>query len=186
MSDRLARLDDYVRGVLADAEATAFEEELFEAVGDAEAEADLRFFDRANRILGTLAADGWFDGPATEEKVRALEASGVRLHRIDIPAEGGEVPIEPLPADAQLVVLRSLVDLRGYAEVEVAVENADGSPVKTFRGVECDPSTGNVYALCVAPLAQLALCTAPRKWRVTGSRDGKRELITAFESQPRR
>lgn len=57
--------------------------------------------------------------------------------------------------------------------------------MKTFRGVECDPTSGNIYAICAAPLARMAYAERRRISRITGVRNGKRELIAVYDSAPR-
>lgn len=183
MSD-LDRLDDYVTGVLDDDAASAFEDEMFAACGeDGALSADLRFFERTHRLVAWLSRHVRLNAPSTAADVDALRAAGVKLHVIDVVAE--KVEIAAWPDDTDVVVLVNRADIRGYDDVEVAVENPDGTLVKTFRGVLGEPDTGNVYAICAAPLAKLAFATKHRIARMTGMRNGKRELIMVFETVPR-
>lgn len=179
----LERLDDYATGVLADADADAFEEEMFAASGeDGELTADLRFYERAHRLIAWLSARVRLNAASTAADVDALRATGAKIHVIDVTTE--KVEIGAWADDIDVVVLISRVDIRGYDDVEVEVENSDGTLVKTFRGVLGEPDTGNVYAICAAPLAKLAFSTQRRLAKMSGVRNGKRELITVFETVP--
>lgn len=181
MSEEIARLDDYVTGVLDDDTAAEFEEEMFAAV--AAEPGELVFFDRAHRLLAWLTPRVRLDGPSTGADVEALRAAGLKVHIIELTSE--KTDIDPWPEDVQVVVLACRVDIRGYEDVEVEVENPDGTLVKTFRGVLGEPDTGNVYAICAEPLAKLGYGTKRRISRFTGIRGGRRELITVYDTVPR-
>jgi hypothetical protein len=186
-ADRLGRLDDYVTGAFDDAEAASFEQAMFEAVGtDAESEADVQFFDRSAVLIGRFVARGGrLVGPSTEQDIHTLRAHGLKVHVIDVEVpKGGRIEFSPWPEDVQFVVFRNHVDVRDFEDIEVEIENPDGTRVKTFRGVESDPATGHIYALCVEPLARMAFATKPRVTRFTGVRAGKREVITEYSSVP--
>lgn len=186
-ADRLGRLDDYVTGAIDDAEAASFEEAMFDAVGtDAEAEAAVQFFDRSALLIGRFIAHGGrLVGPSTEQDIHTLRAHGLKVHVIDVEVPtGGRIEVTPWPEDAQVVVFRNHVDVRDFEDIEVEIENPDGTRVKTFRGVEADPATGHIYAICVEPLAKMAFGAKPRVTRFTGVRAGKREVITEYSSAP--
>lgn len=181
----IALLDDYVTGMLDDDAANAVEERLFDApaVGDALA-ADLAFFDRSHRLLGWLAAHVALDRSATAADVAALRSRGLKVHQQDV-LSNAPTDVEPWADDVDVVVFVVRTDVRGWDEVEVEVTNADGTPVKTFRGVLGEPGTGNLYAVCAPPLAKLGFGVKTRVARVTGMRNGQRELISTFETHPR-
>lgn len=183
MSSRLELLDDYASGHMSDEGAAAFEEAMFTAPE----EEDLRFFDRAHLLMGWLASIGALTGGATAQDIEALRAKGLRVHVVELAGGGGgTVEVEPWGEDVQVVVFHTTTDLRGFEEVEVEVQNPDGAPIKTFRGVQCDPTNGNIYAVCAPPLAMMAYGKKRRISRITGVRDGKRETIAVYDSAPSR
>jgi hypothetical protein len=183
MSTNLARLDDYTSGLLSDDEESALEEEMFASPDDA----NLRFFDRAHRLLEWLASRAGLASGVTANDIEALVARGVRVHSIEYGGErGSKVTIEPWASEVEVVVFHNTSDLREWQDIEIEVENLDGTHVKTFRGVRPDPTSGNVYGICAAPLAQMAYGDRPRVTRFTGVRGGKREVIAVYESTPAR
>jgi len=177
--NRLEQLDDYVSGVMTDAEATTFEETLFED----DNEETVRFFDRSQRLLLWLAEMGGFD-PMFGPEVDALKQR-VKVHVVTIdPSRGKKMTIDRWPSEMEVIVFHCVVDTRGYEEIEAEVQNPNGTPIKTFRGIVPEPSTGNVYSVCSEPLARMAYADAPRFTRITGVKNGKRETIAEIESVP--
>jgi hypothetical protein len=55
----------------------------------------------------------------------------------------------------------------------------------TFRDVACDPHDGNLYSVCMEPVARIALTSGRLRWQITGQRAGKRETVADFTSQVR-
>ncbi|HVX95007.1 MAG TPA: hypothetical protein VHK47_08855 [Polyangia bacterium] len=185
---RLARADDYVSGHLGDAEAAAFEDELFAAVGgdhaaDSEAVAAAGFVDTATRLLGTLHGFAELLEGATHAHVDQLRAAGARIHFFELGA-GVPVSLPKWGADVDIVVARLNVDLRAHGLVDVEVETADGRPVKTFREVACDPADGALYAICQEPLARLAFTRGRTISRVISTKSGRRETVAVFDVDP--
>jgi hypothetical protein len=181
MSQHLVELDDYASGRMSNEDAAAFEERLFAAPEDE----DVRFFDRTHRLMEWLASLGGLTGGATARDVEALRAQGLRVHVVEL-GSGGNVDVEPWGEDVQIVVFHNTLDLSGYEDVEVEVQNPDGTPIKTFRSVQCDPDSGNIYAVCAAPLAKMAYGDKRRISRITGVRGGSRETIALYDSAPSR
>jgi hypothetical protein len=193
-AERLLRLDDYVAGDLPDAEAARFEEELFAAAADADPPAGMRtndglasdatFVDRLVRMALDTNAAGGFAGGATRAQVDALLSSGLPVHYVDLGA-GGEKVFTPWdPAEVRYVVARLSVDLRDYQDIEVEVATADGTPVKTFRGVTCAPEDGALYAVCHEPLARIAFARGRSVSRVVATRAGRRETVAVYDVRP--
>lgn len=185
---RLGRVDDYVSGHLDDAEAAAFEDELFAAAGgdhaaDDEGVAAASFVDRATRLMGTLQGFAELLEGATRAHVDQLRATGARVHFFEL---GAGVPVD-LPkwgTDVDIVVARLNVDLRAHGLVDVEVETADGRPVKTFREVTCDPADGALYAICQEPLARLAFTRGRTISRIISTKSGRREIVAVFDVNP--
>jgi len=183
-TDPLGRLDDYLSGHLGQAEAAAYEDDLFAAAAAGAPESALvDFADRLARMSAALAAAGGFAGGGTRAQVDELGAAGLRVHYVDLGA-GGTVQFPPWQADTQVVVTRLGIDVRGYDTVDVEVETPAGQPVKTFRDVVCDPSDGALYAVCQEPLARLAFQRGRTISRVIGSRGAQRETVAVFEILP--
>jgi hypothetical protein len=184
---RLARADDYVSGHMDEAEATAFEDDLFAAFGGDESEDEVvaaaSFVESATRLLGTLQGFAELLEGATRAHVDQLRATGARIHFFEL---GAGVPVS-LPSwgkDVDIVVARLNVDLRAHGLVDVEVETADGRPVKTFREVACDPTDGALYAICQEPLARLAFTRGRTISRVISTKSGHRETVAVFDVNP--
>jgi hypothetical protein len=174
------RLDDYQQGVMADADAASFEDELFATAAAGQAE-EVAFVDRVSLIGQYLGPRGGLDVGSTRQRVEQLIAAG---HRVQImaPEPADQVQFPPIDPDAELIVTQLCLDLRGYDALDFIIEKPDGTELKTFRDVQCDPETGNVYALCEAPLARISLLNRHIITRIMGTRAGKREEIGRFES----
>ena len=182
--DPLTGLDDYLSGYLGDAEAAAYEDDLFAAAAAGAPEVSaLDFVDSLARMSARLAAAGDFAGAATRAQFDALAAAGVRLHFVDL-GPGGATVVPPWSPDTQLVVTRLGVDVRGFETVDVEVETPDGRAVKTFREVICDPADGALYGVCQEPLARLAFTRGRTILSVVGMRGGRRETVAVFQVAP--
>jgi len=181
-ADALCLLDDYVSGALPEAEALAYEAELFERAASGVAPEAL-FVDRLALLGRFLQGRTGLDNGSTRAQVDALVRRGFRVHSIDL-GSGGRVEISPWPDDIEIVVTRLAVDARGFDQVQVECHTLGGQLVKTFLDVQCDPEDGVLYAVCEAPLARLSTLAGPIVATVTGVRSGQRELIGSFETHP--
>lgn len=178
----LLRTDDYVSGHMSDADADAFEEELFAAP---DAAGDAAFVDDLARLLAVCDADGGLVDGGTRAQVDALRAAGARVHFADLGGGGAPVAFPGWDADEiDVVVARLGVDLRGYESVDVEVETGDGRPVKTFRDVACDPTDGALYAICREPLARLAFGKGRTISRIIATQGGRRTTVAVFQVTP--
>ena len=176
-------LDAYQTGDMPEAEATRFEEELFASAAAGVAE-EARLVDRLSLIGQFLWPRGGWDIGSSRARVDELIAAGLRVQVLD-PVSGG--PGEPLLVpkiddDAEIVVTRVAIDVRGYDSVDVIVEKPDGTPLKVFRDIGFDPTDGSVYALCEAPLARISTQQKHIRSRVIGTRAGKKHVIAVFET----
>jgi hypothetical protein len=150
-------LDDYVSGDMPDADVAGFEEELFAAAAAGRA-AEAEFVDQFVQLGRHLTLRAGFDMGSTRARVDELIAAGLNVQILEPEsAADGSHAFPPIREDAELVVTVIPFDVRGYDSLEVAIERPDGSPLKTFRDVSCDPETGYLYALCEAPLARLSV-----------------------------
>ena len=177
-AERLAALDDYVTGHMADEEAARFEEALFDAPDD-----DAAFSDGLARTVTLMARSAVWDG-GRREHVDQLRAAGLNVHYVDLGSGGAPTTLAAWAAGTQIVVIRLGVDLRAYDGADVEVETTDGRPIKTFRDVVCDPSDGALYAVCQEPLAQYLLRQRRLNARVVGTRGDRRETVAVFDILP--
>lgn len=183
---KLERLDDYVTGTMPDDEAAGFEEELFAAAAKGEDE-EARWFERFQLLMSWFAKDGLLVRGTTAEDVDALVAAGLKVHVVELEADKTLAYEEK---DVDIVVTHVPLDVRGYDDVIATIERPDGRVLHTFRDCMSDPKTGHLYAICAAPLANLAWGGGPRVTRVTGVRrapgepaDSRREEL-ATEPRP--
>lgn len=178
----LEELDDYVHGVLEEEHVARFEEELFLQLeaGDNPA---LSFADELAARLSWLVSHQHFGESRTRREVEALRASNPHVH-YQFLAAGQRTELAGWSEDTELVVIHLGVDLRGYEHAEMHAQRPDGTPIITFRDVRCDPEDGNVYAVCFEPLARLAFASGPVQGKLTGLRNGRRELIAELETTP--
>jgi len=172
-------LDDYLHGGMPDADAEQLEERLFAAAAIGE-DHDPQFLDNLQRRATWLAAEGQFGESYTGAEVAALLARETNIHRIDL-TSSGDVELTMWKPDTKRVVVHLEVDLREYEQVEVAAYTPGVSEaIMTFRGVQCDPVDGSIYAVCMEPLARMALTAGKLHWKVTGQRSGQREQVAEY------
>jgi hypothetical protein len=176
-----AELVDYESGELSDAEAAAFEETLFAAAAEGQA-AEATFVDKVSLIGQYLLPRGGFDIGSSRARVDALIAAGLRVQLVD-PALAEVMEIPAVADDTEIFVTLLRMDVRGYDSVDAIVQKPDGSELKTFRDIGCDPQTGYVYAVCEAPLARIAAKQRRTITRVVGTRDGVAHTLAVFESR---
>lgn len=180
----LEALDDYVTGTMPETEADAFEEELF-AAATTGTDADARWFDRFHRLMARIGPSEMLIRATGAADVAELRKHGVRVHVVELGA-GGKVDYTVPESAVDVIVSKLSVDVRPYDDVVATIENPDGTVLHTFRDCLGEPGTGNLYALCAAPLARKSLGAAPRVTRITGVRKGAstREQIALFETTP--
>lgn len=171
----LARLDDYVRGHDAEAEASAFEEELF-ARALADEAPDLELHEALGQALRASAASGALELWLTKAGVARLEGSGLRVLRARW-SESGPASVPDLDVDFDVLVTEVPIDLRGARRLDVEIFDLEGRHLKTMPEVSFDPDDGAVYACCDAKLARLATRarTMSRVW-VTDA-EGRRSVV---------
>lgn len=171
----LARIDDYVRGHVPEAEEPAFEEDLFAQAlaGDAP---DLELHHALGLALRESATMGALELWLTKASVARLESSGLRVLRARW-SENGPTSVPDLEADFDLLVTEVPVDLRGARRLDVEIFDLEGRHLKTMPEVSFDPDDGAVYACCDAKLARLATRarTLSRVWVTDG--EGRRSVI---------
>ena len=178
------RLDDYQTGVMSEADARDFEDELFTSAGNGSA-AELDFVDRVSRWGHHLVGRGGFDIGSTRARVDELIAKGLRVQLLAAGPENlvdGVFQLPKIDDDAQIVVTHLPLDVRGYDSVDVIVEKADGTLLKRFREIGWEPSDGTLYAVCEAPLARISAAVGHVRSTVLGKRGGQEHVIATFES----
>jgi len=175
-----ADLDDYLTGVMSDGDAAAFEEKLFAdaASGDAP---EAAFIDKITLIGRYLAPRGGWDIGSTRARVDSLVAAGLKVQIID-PEPSQPIRLPAIDAAAEIVVTVIRLDGRGYDSLDVIVAKPDGTELKTFRDVSCDPETGFFYAVCEAPLARISMQQKHIVSTIIGTRHGERHTVARFET----
>jgi len=175
-------LDAYQSGGMSDADAQAFEEELFASAASGIA-TEAAFVDHVTRIGQHLEPRGGFDIGSTRARVDSLIAQGLRV-QILVPADltAKVLQLPRIEDDVDIVVTHLPLDVRGYDSVNVHVEKADGTYLKTFREISWDPDSGNLYAVCEAPLARISAQVGRVRTRIIGTRDGAEHHIATFET----
>jgi hypothetical protein len=174
-------LDDYLHGGIPDPDAEQLEERLFAAAAVGE-DHDPQFLDNLQRRATWLAAEGQFGESYTGAEVEALLARESNIHRIEL-TRSGDVELSMWKPDIKRIVVHLVVDLREYEQVEITAHTPGvGEAIMTFRGVQPDPVDGSIYAVCMEPLARMALTAGKLHWRVTGQRSGKREQLTEYST----
>lgn len=147
----LERLDDYLRGALADAEADAYEEELFGRAATGRAP-ELAFVDGLTAALRDAVERGTYELYVTAAGVERVMARGVRVQRVELLNT-----VEPqryvLERDADLVVARMPVDLTGVRSLDAEIYAGDRLS-KVMRDVSFDPGDGAVFFCCDGELAR--------------------------------
>ncbi len=128
-----------------------------------------------------LLPRGGFDIGSSRARVDQLVAAGLRVQLIE-PEPGPVSHLPKIDADAEIVVTHVPIDVRGYDSVDVVIEKADGTPLKTFRDIGWDPTDGSVYAVCEAPLARISMQQRHIRSRVIGTRAGETQTIAVFET----
>ena len=177
----LTALDDYASGHTPDADAAALEDELFARAASPEADDAAVFLDALARNATWLAHYAFsFRGGSTRAEVDGLLASGRRVHYADL-GSGGVARMTAWPEGTQIVITRLGVDLRGYRDIEVDVSLGEGPVLKTFRGCECDPVDGALYAVCHEPLARIAFGHPRVLAKVSAIRDAGRETVAVVD-----
>jgi hypothetical protein len=172
-------LDDYLHGGMPDTDAEQLEERLFAAAAVGE-DSDPQFLDNLQRPATWLAAEGQFGESYTRAAVEALLARESNIHRIDL-ASSGDVELAMWKPGTKRIVVHLEVDLREYEQVEITAHTPGvGEAIMTFRGVQPDPVDGGIYAVCMEPVARMALTSGKLHWKVTGQRSGKREQVAEY------
>jgi hypothetical protein len=176
-------LDDYMTGVMSDVDAAAFEESLFWAAAEGRG-GEAAFVDKAIRIGQYLEPRGGWDIGSSKARIDALMASGLKVQIIDPeqPAPGEPLRLTPIADDAEIVVTVIRLDGRGYDSLDVLIEKPDGTELKTFRDVSCDPETGHFYAVCEAPLARISTQQRHIVSTIIGTRQGEKHTLARFET----
>jgi len=175
-NDAVAKLDDYVRGALDEAESDSFEQELFERALTGAAP-ELGFHASLEATFRAMSARGSLEPWITSKDVARLRgnpALKVAVFELDL-----EHPVGPeVPPGTDLLITRIPVDLRGVGRLDAEVYAPSGELIKRMPDVTFDPVDGAVYACCEAELARTAAAAPPSITRVwaTGA-DSERRLV---------
>jgi hypothetical protein len=151
----LAELDDYADGALAEPEAEALEELLFEAAMRGEQPAS-EYLALRDGIVN-LVQRGTFAVVMTEAGAERVRAAGHKLAYLDVDATG---PVT-LSRSAEVLLLRFGLDLRDVKRLDVELLSGD-QLVKTIADVEFEPADGAVYMACEAEMALAAAAAGAR------------------------
>lgn len=178
--DAFESIDAYQTGLMSEADAAGFEEELFTAA-EAGGTDEARFVDRVSLIGQYLAPRAGLEVGSSRKRVDELIAAGLRVQLID-PAPAPVIQLPPIEADAELVATRVPIDVRGFDSIDVTISRPDGTEIKTFRDVGFDPHDGTIYLVCEAPLARLSARHKRVVSRIIAKRAGQEQTLAVFEA----
>ncbi|HEX5101769.1 MAG TPA: hypothetical protein VFV94_19795 [Polyangiaceae bacterium] len=184
--DALAALDDYASGLMPEAEAEAFEEELFARAARGEAP-EASFTETLRRAAEWIQTRrGSFEVGSTRAEVDRLLASGARITYMDFGDCTKPVDIPPLDPKLDFFIYRVGVDLRAedYDTIDVVVETERGEYIKTFRDVRYDATDGAFYGICEGPLAEISFRRGTAISKVMIGRGTERRRVATLETRP--
>ena len=184
--DPLGALDDYASGLMPDAEAEAFEEQLFARAARAEAP-EATFMETLRRAAEWIQTRrGSFEVGSTRAEVDHLLASGARITYMDFGDCTKPVDIPPLDPKLDFFIYRVGVDLRAedYDTIDVVVETDRGEYIKTFRDVRYDAADGAFYGICEGPLAEISFRRGTAISKVMIGRGTERRHVATLETRP--
>lgn len=148
-----ARLDDYVRGHLPEAEADDYEADLFTRALDGAAP-ELAFRAGVGHTLRAMAARGSLDLWLTARDVERVVQSGRRVLQFDLAVTPpSELSIE---GDFELLITRVPLPLEGVRRLEAEVFSLRGERLKVMPDIAFDPADGAIFTCCEAELARSA------------------------------
>ena len=173
-----ARLDDYLRGHMPEAEVEAYEEDLFERALQAAAP-ELTFRAGLQNTLREMAARGTLELWLTERDLERLVAGGLRVRRYNIDAESFSPP--DLTGEFDILVTRVPFDLTGVRRLDAEVFSLSGQQLKRMPDIAFDPADHAIFACCEAELARTAAAmnTVTRVYAVD---DSGRRLVCELKS----
>lgn len=184
--DALGALDDYTSGLMPEAVAEDFEQQLFARAARNEAP-EAVFTETLRRAAEWIQTRrGSFEVGSTRAEVDHLLASGARITYMDFGDCSRPIDIPPLDPELDFFIYRVGVDLRGedYDTIDVVVETPTGEYIKTFRDVRYDASDGAFYGICEAPLAELSFRRGAAISKVMLGRGSERRQIATLETRP--
>lgn len=150
--ERIERLDDYVRGVLPEDAARAYEEELFAAALEGDGAA-LESYDVLVRTLQQLGDRGTLPAYLSPEAAAELRARyGDRVCYREVTDEPEQRIV--IPRSAEFLLTYTKVDLEGIDRVDIEIEVPGMGPIKTMPDVQFTPGSDGIYGFCEATLAQ--------------------------------
>lgn len=168
-------LDGYLRGRGTDLDAAALEEDLFERAF-ADAAPELVFVDELASMVRSLAEHGTLElyiRAADVERIRTLNRK-VQMVELVNTAEPQSYTLE---RDADVVIARVPIDLRGLDELDVEVYLGDSDEaVKVMRDIAFDEDAGAIFFCCEGDLAR-ATANVRTRSRLYGRDGGGRRLI---------
>jgi hypothetical protein len=171
-----ARLDDYVRRNMNEADVDAFEAELFARAVRGESP-ELAFRRDLGRTLRSMNELGSLRIWLTARQTAELVASGVKVRRFDF--DPAKPDVADVSGDFDLLVTRVPLLLEGVEHLEAEVFSSDGKLLKTMPDITFDPADGAIYACCERELAIASAHAAPLTVTRVWSREpsGRRLLL---------
>lgn len=148
--DALNALDDYQSGAMSDAEADAFEAELF----DGKLAGEALFLDTFVRLSQHLAARTTFNIGHTRAEVDALRA---KYDCVFVDCDAAATHHASVRRGADYYITRIALDLAGIERLEVENFVAGHGYVKTMRDIRFEASENAVYGVCEEALWSLSM-----------------------------
>jgi hypothetical protein len=173
IDEALLKLDDYVRGHLADDAANTYEEVLFEQalLGNAP---ELEFRAGLTSTLQLMKARGTLNVWLTKKQAEEIQALGLRISLFEVDLEHPSAP--NIAEDAELVIARVPLNLVGVSRIDAEVVSDTGRILKRMPDVSFDAADGAIYACCEAELARTA-AASKRLTRLWAIGDAGRTLL---------
>jgi hypothetical protein len=173
------RLDAYLSGETPDADAAAFEDDLFVRAATGEAP-ELAFVDGLAAAVRDLVRRGTYHLYLTAAEVERLRASGANVQVIDILATP-EKQEYALARDVDFLVARYPIDLRGVRSLDVEVYLGDRLS-KVMKDVRFDPADGAAYFCCEGDLARQTVGFPTRSKFFATTDAGERRLVAELDT----
>lgn len=175
----LERLDAYLAGEAPDADAEAFEVDLFARAATGAAP-ELAFLDGLTATIRSLVERGTYHLYLTAAEVERLRASGAKVQVIDI-IDSREPQQFELQRDVELLVARYPIDLRGVRSLDVEVYLGDRLS-KVMKDVRFDPDDGATFFCCEGDRARQTVGFPTRAKFLATTESGERRLVAELET----
>ncbi len=172
--ERLARVDDYVRGEMPEAEVDGFEDDLFARALAGEAP-ELAAYHSLVASLRDIAERGTLMTYITAlDATKMRERYGDRLVYFDLPNDG--TTHLDIPKDAELFLTRVALDVQDAERIDVEIAVEGVGPIKVMPDITFEREEGAIYIACEGDLARMTV-NMPVRTRYWGHTPSGRKLL---------